>query len=475
MTRNKAVVSLERDHHNKRYNDNLCLFRCLALHRGANVLRLEPSVAQLYADYGADDPMTEFAGVLLEDLYRVETTFFTNISVYTLAETKDGKTETQLVRRSMCHYPETMTVNLHGTHFSYIRDPQHYCHSYRCRKCGDSLWKIPYLLLRRAFLLGRCPTRIPWWSLSPYTIDISTFASEVEDGLRYFPYRATFDFECFFDSTELPPNCDKVQWVARHVPLSVSVASNVPGHKDARCYVTNGDSETLVATMMKDLEQTSDTAFELLKPRYKHIFDELEKLRVSWNNATSEGAEEVEEGEGEGEEETVTPHQNNPYSILTDQLLVWINQVPVIGFNSGMYDLNTIKQFMVPYLLLGDGKETASCFVIKRRNTFMCLSTNKLKFLDMVNYLAPGLSYDKYLKACGCDLTKGHFPYEYMDDIRKLDDRNLPPKEAFYSHLKNEGIFNEDYAGCERAWREKNKKTIRDLWCGIITLTWYPS
>ena len=87
----------------------------MALHRGANVRRLEPSVAPLYADYGADEPMTEFAGVLLEDIYRVET-------IYTLAEKKDGKTEVELVRGSMCHYPETMTVNL-----------SQYCHCYRCR------------------------------------------------------------------------------------------------------------------------------------------------------------------------------------------------------------------------------------------------------------------------------------------------------------------------------------------------------
>ena len=473
LKRNKAVITLERDQHNKRYNDNLCLFRCLALHRGANVRRLEPSVAQLYADYGADEPMHEFAGVLLEDLHHVETTFSTNISVYTLAETKDGKTVAELVRRSMCHYPETMTVNLHGTHFSYIQDPQQYCHSYRCRKCGNSLWKRPYLLLRHErSCQGGVRHVYPGGVYHPTPSIFQRLDDEgirVEDELRYYPYRATYDFECYFDSTELPPNCDKVQWVARHVPLSVSIASNVPGHEDARCYVTDGDSETLIATMMKDLERTSDAAFEMLKPRYKRIFDELEELRVSWDNATSEGAEEEEEEaeEGEGEEETVSPQQNNPYSTLTDQLLVWINQMPVIGFNSGRYDLNTIKQFMVPYLLLGDGKETASCFVIKRRNTFMCLSTSKLKFLDMVNYLAPGFSYDKYLKAYGCDLTKGHFPYEYMDDIRKLDDRNLPPKEAFYSRLKNEGITNEAYVACERVWREKNMQTMRDF------LVWY--
>ena len=262
----------------------------------------------------------------------------------------------------------------------------------------------------------------------------------MEDGLRYYPYRTTYDFECYFDSTGLPSNSDKVQWISRHVPLSVSVASNVPGHEDARCYVSNGDSETLLTAMMTDLDTTSDAAFDLLKPRYKHVFDQLMELQTSWDKVTSGNSEEVdeegEEEEEEEEEEGLGSLLKSPYSILTDQLLVWLHQMPVIGFNSGRYDLNTIKQFLVPYILLGDASAAASCFVIKRGNKFMCLSTKKLKFLDMVNYLAPGFSYDKYLKAYGCELTKGHFPYEYMDDVRKLDDRNLPPKEAFYSRLK---------------------------------------
>ena len=65
----------------------------------------------------------------------------------------------------------------------------------------------------------------------------------------------------------------------------------------------------------------------------------------------------------------------------------------------------------------------------------MCFSTDKLNFLEMVYFLAPGYSYDIYLKAYGCKLQKGHFPYEYMDDVRKLDDCVLPPQAAFYSRL----------------------------------------
>ena len=58
-----------------------------------------------------------------------------------------------------------------------------------------------------------------------------------------------------------------------------------------------------------------------------------------------------------------------------------------------------------------------------------CVSRRRNKFLDIVNYLAPCFSYDKYLKAYDCELQKGHFPYEYMDGIRKLEDRALLPKK----------------------------------------------
>ena len=89
-----------------------------------------------------------------------------------------------------------------------------------------------------------------------------------------------------------------------------------------------------------------------------------------------------------------------------------------------------IKRFFIPYLLTPseDEDEDKSCFVIKRLNTFMCFSTTKLKFIDFINYLAPGFSYDKYLKVYGCTVQKGHFPYEYIDDLRKLEERSLPPQ-----------------------------------------------
>ena len=120
-----------------------------------------------------------------------------------------------------------------------------------------------------------------------------------------------------------------------------------------------------------------------------------------------------------------------------------------------------IKRFFVTFVLTLCEDQDESCFVIKRQNTFMCFSTNKLRFLDIQNYLAPGVSYDKYLKAYGCSVQKGHFPYEYIDDLQKLEEHSLPPQAAFFSRLKNEGISDTDYALCQEAWRSNRMTTMR--------------
>ena len=499
IKRNKAVIALDTEpQYSKRYNDNLCLFRCLALHRGCERRRLEPAVETLYATYAQDDvPMAAFAGVTMDDLYRVETTFETNVCVYSLvkpdgdeAEEEDGgKSTAELVRRSVCKYPDTLYLNLHGTHFSYIQDRRMYCHSYRCRKCGDSLWKDAWHLRNHESTCTGGVRRVYPGGVYHSTPSVfERLADEnirVTEALQYYPYRATFDFECWFDTEHLPADSAQVHWVARHVPLSVSVASNVPGHEQVTCIVTDGDVNKLVSTMMTVLQAMSEAAYDTIKDSYDHVLEQLAEEVTKWD-AREEAARDAaarEAGEKKGRAAT------NPYKTLMGQMYGWMRQLPVIGFNSGKYDLNAIKQFLIPYFLttsktdveqdeVADEREQegnrkvetdgiGSMFVIKRNNTFMCLSTDQLKFVDMINYIAPGFSYDKYLKAYGCEVTKGHFPYEYMDRLERLDDTALPPKEAFFSRLKNEGISDEDYASCQEAWRVNGMTTLRDF------LVWY--
>ena len=450
---NKAIVGLEKDRYRKTtYNDNLCLFRCLALHLGREA-------AALYAEY-TDTPVHDFAGVTLDDLSKIEATFDVNVCVYKLVPTGNEKTKAEIVRRSLCSYAQTMYLNLYETHFSYIKDINTYCHSWRCRNCETSLWKCPYDLHRHERTCTEGIKRV--YKGGVYHPPSSVFERlddegiVVDEGLRYYPYRGTFDFECFFDRHNLPADTNTLQWSARHVPLSVSMASNVPGYEPAQCYVTDGDSDKLVADMMSHLHAVSDAAFESLKPSYESVLDKLKMLKEEWDSAEEECGLEEAESEANADES-----QTNPFKKLLDQLFSWLHQLPVIGFNSGKYDLNMIKRSFVPLLISNNAA------VIKRQNTYMCLYTDTLKFVDICNYLAPGVSYAKYLTAYGCELGKGHFPYEYMDDLQKLEDRVLPPQSAFFSQLKNEGISDADYARCQAVWHDNQMKTMRDF------LVWY--
>ena len=466
---NKAIVGLVKDHYRTRtYNDNLCLFRCLALHQGCDDRCLEATVATLYAKYSHED-VHNFAGVTLDDLSKIEATFDVNVCVYKLEEISDGTTVGELVRRSPCQYIETMYLNLYETHFSYIRDIKVYSHSYKCSKCGESLWKYPSLLKRHELTCEGGIRRVYKGGVYHTTPSIFQRLDDegivVDEALRYYPYRATFDFECFFTGDNLPADTNTLQWSARHVPLSVSIASNVPGYEDALCYVTDGDADKLVADMMTRLNTISDAAFASLLPLYADVLNELEVRKDAWDEAERKAPKE-DDAKPEDDDE-VEEGRNNPYKTLIGQLQVWLHQLPVLGFNSSKYDLNAIKRFFVPLLIRNSDVEQASCSVIKRQNTFMCLSTDRLKFLDVFNYLAPGYSYAKYLKAYGCKLEKGHFPYEYMDDLLKLDDRALPPQSAFFSRLTNEGISDEDYARCQAVWRDNRMTTMRDY------LIWY--
>jgi hypothetical protein len=97
----------------------------------------------------------------------------------------------------------------------------------------------------------------------------------------------------------------------------------------------------------------------------------------------------------------------------------------------------------------------------------MCISTHKLKFLDIINYLAPGFSYSKYLAAFKIEETKGLFCYEYITDLSKLNETTLPTHSAFFSSLKNCNVSSADYALCQQIWVEKRMSTLKDF------LIWY--
>ena len=74
---------------------------------------------------------------------------------------------------------------------------------------------------------------------------------------------------------------DKFQWVARHIPLTFSVASNVPVQEQVQYLVTDGDANRSLADMMNILRAMSDAGYEDLNDSYEGVLEQLAKARTT--------------------------------------------------------------------------------------------------------------------------------------------------------------------------------------------------
>ena len=136
----------------------------------------------------------------------------------------------------------------------------------------------------------------------------------------------------------------------------------------------------------------------------------------------------------------------------------WVQQVPVFGFNSGRYDINMIKEYFVKNIAA-----LSDVNVAKKDNSYMFLSTPNFKFLDIKNYLAPGLSYDAWCRAYGCELQKLAFPYEWFDSFEKLNHKGPVKYEEFYSSLKGGiTISQEEYQNFCDEFHKRGCETMKD-------------
>ena len=141
-----------------------------------------------------------------------------------------------------------------------------------------------------------------------------------------------------------------------------------------------------------------------------------------------------------------------------NELVKWFHQVPVLGFNSGHYDLKLIRQHFIPLLAQDPGT-----FAAEKNGRIMFINTPKFKFLDVLNYLGPGITYEKWVKTYGATLAKSWLPYEWFDSPDKLDFPGLPPYMAWYSKLKGEYVLTlKEYDDCHRIFKERGMQTFGD-------------
>ncbi|KAK3736484.1 hypothetical protein QZH41_017403, partial [Actinostola sp. cb2023] len=290
---NRGIISLDcHERSGQPYRDQLCFFRCLALHNGCHLKNLERDTKHYFERYLERFPQEAgiFQGIKLEELSELEKLYEINIAVYSLEPDNSDEDEAEdldrpeiiarLVQRSHRHYTSTLYLNLYKYHFSYIKSLTRYSKSYQCSKCGK-YWKNGFRLNRHE-LKCEPKTRLRFPGAA-YVIPPTIFEQladegiQVPDELRYFKYFATFDFESMLDKSDLPENTTKLTWVNKHVPLSFSVCSNVPGSKEPKCFITNGNSHAFIKQFVDYLVQVSRESYRLLLNDFEGIFASIDE------------------------------------------------------------------------------------------------------------------------------------------------------------------------------------------------------
>ena len=256
----------------------------------------------------------------------------------------------------------------------------------------------------------------------------------------------------------------KLNWISKHVPISVSVASNITNFESLRCFI-NPDPTILIQNMMEYLRLIGIALRKQISSKYFHVLYELDELMQKYK----EEGEQVDSDKSESESDIVfTPSKKILSHFLSNiqqvkkEFLTYITQLPVIRFNSGRYDLNLIKIDILKYLSLNYTEN--EIFTIKKENSCLTIGSPHMKFLDISIYLAAGCSYEKFLKAYGCDIPKGVFPYEWFDSLEKLYCTSLTEMKDFYSTMKMSNPLESDseYEELRNLWNKNGMRTFRD-------------
>ena len=247
---------------------------------------------------------------------------------------------------------------------------------------------------------------------------------DLEKEFRPYPYFIVYDFEALHKKMD-EIQTEELVITSRHVPVSVAINDNLTNEP---AFIVDQDPGNLINSFMGEIMRRQRKIAEMVECFYPQP-----------------------EIDDDGEDDWGEKKEDHLWRS-------WVNQVPVFGFKLGRYDINMIKEYFVKNLAI-----ISDVNVDKKENSYMFLSTSNFKFLDIKNYLAPGLSYDAWCRAYGCELQKLAFPYEWFDSFEKLNHKGPLKYEEFYSSLKGGiTISQEEYQNFCDEFSKRGCVTMKD-------------
>ena len=214
------------------YNDNLCLFRVLALHlHGNRKLEEETSkIFNIFLNNSEERDPSNFQGVHMTDIPKVENLLQLNIFLYDI-DFVDGELIGELCRRSIQKHEKSVKLLRYNNHICYVNNINALFNAFRCTTCDTFSSKTGNLERH----LVTCSERVK--HIYPKNVyELRETLSEQLDAFN-IPYKieqklfknlAIFDFEsiCVKEANSYKQT-ETTTWIVKHVPKSVFISSNL--------------------------------------------------------------------------------------------------------------------------------------------------------------------------------------------------------------------------------------------------------
>lgn len=376
-----------------------------------------------------------FSGVRLGDLEECEKIFDVSIQVLRFSFFSHKKPTIYTIRHSE-RPGRRMYLGLYRKHFFLITNVERFASLYRCELCDHLSFRSDNMRKHKSGCNGK---REPSFKTGNFLPKANMFSLLKSIGIQNI-YQAdfmnesvvTYDFEVGFNKVQadFDRNGEKLIFTDQHVPISVAVVSNVPGFENSRFFYNFEDPASLIETFLHYCIKVSDAAKVMFENKLNYIFQQLSEME--------------EECAAIGNLEKQRQIAN-----VEKRLNSYISKTPIIGFNSSNYDLKAIKKYFFSIL---DRLDNIN-FCIKKDGSYLCVTSDSLRFLDIAKYLGPGSGgLASYLESYGAgSASKLFFPYSILRNAKKLTSiKKMPNYEAFNSEIAGGNTLSIDYDKYQR-------------------------
>ena len=216
---------------------------------------------------------------------------------------------------------------------------------------------------------------------------LDSFGIQYTDEQKLFTNLAVFDLESICIPEEKFKNTKTTTWIGKHVPISVSISSNLI---TMPIFLCNSNPRDLVESFIDAVEglytqrkaQMKLNVMEIetvIKSKLTRTLESLNERRCR-NQHVFEFKDHFFEDDNEKKDASTQflQMQKNQMIELQEHLERYCNVLPVFGFNSAKYDINLIKSYLLPILV---NERNMEPFVIEKANHFVSLKFGDVQFL----------------------------------------------------------------------------------------------